>query len=255
MKKATRRSREGCLKDLGKDLAGVFGSPRVIQRIFPVKSWSISSFRREQMQQRTWMSYIMYTETVVPFRKVQNLTTYLENKIRKIQMKNKSTHFEYRSVHSKHLGVSKKLITIILTFLIVLVVPPAFSQSKEDTTDWRFHDDLLNKLAGKWELSGRAHGMKTKLILQADWVLNHQYLRIYEKSDINVPGINVPYEEYLFIGYDKGYYDSVKHYVAHFMSIAGGDVSQDPVCSRTGNQLKLEFKGKWRWHRKADLGS
>jgi hypothetical protein len=158
-------------------------------------------------------------------------------------MKNKTSNSDNWSVKSNHLSISRILVSIVLIGLIAFVALPVFSQSAEDTKDWRFHDDLLNQLVGKWDLSGVAHGMQTKLVMQADWVLNHQYLSIYEKSDINVPGINVPYEEFLFIGYDKGYYDSLKHYLAHYMSVAGGDVRQDPFCSRSGNQLKLEFKG------------
>ena len=49
-------------------------------------------------------------------------------------------------------------------------------------------------------------------------MLNHQFLRIHQKSVENVAGTNVPFEALLFVGYDK----TNKRYVPHSMSMFGG---------------------------------
>ena len=116
----------------------------------------------------------------------------------------------------------------------------AFSQNPEDTTDGLFHDDLLNHLVGKWDVSGVVRGNPFTWNMEAQWVMNHQYLRIDQKSREIVPWLNVRYEGVYFIGYNH----SSKRYVVHEMSVKGdGDQTELPYYAyRSGNQLKLVEK-------------
>ncbi len=67
-------------------------------------------------------------------------------------------------------------------------------------------------------------------------MLNHQFLRIHEKSVENVAGTNVPFEALLFIGYDK----TGKHYVLHAMSVWGtGRPGEFVYGERTDNEIKF----------------
>jgi hypothetical protein len=105
----------------------------------------------------------------------------------------------------------------ICLVLLALFTIQTFAQTREDTTDRRFHDDLLDNLAGKWNLTAVAHGSPFTCVLNADWVLNHQHLHIYLKSNEVVPWIDVPMEFEYFIGYSK----SNKRYVVQEMSVFG----------------------------------
>ena len=80
--------------------------------------------------------------------------------------------------HSNKINVSIPLIILCLFFMSGL-----FAQKTEDITDRRFHDDLLNQLVGTWNVSGVVHGLRLeKMELNAEWVMNHQYLRIMKKA-------------------------------------------------------------------------
>jgi hypothetical protein len=108
--------------------------------------------------------------------------------------------------------------TLILP--ILLIASLAAAQGGDSLS---FHDDLLDHLTGKWAVAGTVHGKPSKQTLEAEWVLNHQFLRVYEKSVENVAAMKVPYEGVFFIGYD----DSSNRYVAHLMNVFGGTRLRD----------------------------
>ncbi|PYX86674.1 MAG: hypothetical protein DMG68_14655 [Acidobacteria bacterium] len=85
-----------------------------------------------------------------------------------------------------------------------------------------FHDDLLEQLAGKWRLSGTIMGRNAEHDVQAEWVLNHQFLRVHEKEIVPAKTDAVPYEAIVMIGYDN----ASERYVAHWMDVYGGRVSE-----------------------------
>jgi hypothetical protein len=116
----------------------------------------------------------------------------------------------------------------------------AFGQKVEDTTDGRFHDDLLNHLVGKWNVTGVVYGTQAKLTFQAEWILNHQFMSVYEKSEGNIPGTNFPFETFLFIGYDN----YTRRYIPQLISMYGGTCSQNTTNAyRAGNEFKLVIIG------------
>jgi len=53
------------------------------------------------------------------------------------------------------------------------------SQVEVDGEHRIFQDRLLERLVGKWNVTGKAAGQKIEQYCEADWVLNHQFLRLY----------------------------------------------------------------------------
>ena len=85
-------------------------------------------------------------------------------------------------------------------------------------------------------MTGTVYDVKARLVFEGEWVLNHQFLRVYEKSEGNVPGTNAPFEAYLFLGFER--YN--KRYIAPILSVTGGDCAQNTIhVYRTGNEIKL----------------
>ena len=127
------------------------------------------------------------------------------------------------------------------TFLLacVMTTSGAFAQANPPT----FQDDLLNHLVGKWDATGTVHGRPSSQTFEVDWVLNHQFLRIHEKTVENVAGTNLPFEALLFIGYDK----TNKRYILHSLSVWGGGRPGEFVYGeRSGNEVKFTdtFQGR-----------
>ena len=135
---------------------------------------------------------------------------------------------------------SKAFALFTLTILLTLIAAASFAQNVEDTTDGRFHDDLFNRLVGKWDVTSIAHGSPFTAVFEANWVMNHQYLHIHFKSNEIIPWFHTQMEFEEFIGYNH----SNKRYVVHGMSIEG---DEDPsegfgYAYRTGNEFKTVAK-------------
>src|SRR6478672_4967495 len=109
-------------------------------------------------------------------------------------------------------------------FLVIaaLIAASSFAQKTVDTEDWHFNDDLLNHLVGKWNVTGITYGNPNKETIEAEWVMDHQYLRIHEKSKEIIPEINGPFETEFFIGFNR----NSKYYVVHEMNICGSTMGE-----------------------------
>ncbi len=125
-------------------------------------------------------------------------------------------------------------------FITTLVIITSFAQNTADTTDRRFHDDLLDHLVGKWHDTATAHGSTFTSEIDASWVLNHQYLLIHLKSNEVIPWWHVQMEYYQYIGYN--HYQ--QRYTVHGMSIEGDeDLSEGFYYGyRKGNDFKTVAK-------------
>jgi hypothetical protein len=86
----------------------------------------------------------------------------------------------------RRVGMKRILVSIFL--LVGVTTSGTFAQSNPPG----FQDDLLDRLVGKWNATGAVHGTPSKQTFEVDWALNHQFLRIHEKSEENVRGANVP---------------------------------------------------------------
>ncbi|HUL48540.1 MAG TPA: hypothetical protein VLT79_00855 [Gemmatimonadales bacterium] len=75
-------------------------------------------------------------------------------------------------------------------------------------------DSLLNRLAGRWTMSGAVRGKPVIMNLDADWVLQHHWLRLL-MTDTGTPPA---YEANVYIGDDP----VGKRFVAHWLDNFGG---------------------------------
>lgn len=98
---------------------------------------------------------------------------------------------------------------------------------------------ILDHLAGKWVMTGEVSGQKTTHDVQADWVLDHHYLRVQEtsreKNSANKPG----YEATVFVAWNG----AKKQYAAVWLDVYGG-VSSDSIgiADPKENELLFVFK-------------
>src|SRR5882724_341574 len=116
-----------------------------------------------------------------------------------------------------------------------------FAQNTEDNTDGRFHDDLLNNFVGKWTVSGIVLGAPFKnLKLEAQWIMNHQYLQIHEIGTDTIPWFKRPWEAMFLIGYNQ----NDKRYVFYEFTIRGVAEPYEgfSYATRSGNQFKISSK-------------
>jgi len=114
-----------------------------------------------------------------------------------------------------------------------------------------FRDDLLDRLVGKWLVHRKIRGKEVRDTLEADWVLNHQFLRLHMK-DVQTPP---EYEALVFLGYDN----ASERYVAHWIDVFGGRFSETLGYGRRENdsvRFVFEypdgpFHNTFRWDPKA----
>ncbi len=120
-----------------------------------------------------------------------------------------------------------------LMFLLLLV-PGATSAQGQSAV---FRDDLLDHLVGEWDATGFVHGAPSNQTFKAEWVLNHQFLRVTEKSKENAAGHGFPFEGVFYFGYDN----TGKHYSVHLMTVWGAHADSLGVGERKGNEVKIVF--------------
>ena len=122
---------------------------------------------------------------------------------------------------------------LTLTVVLLLAVPLA----AQTTTEWR--DPLLDRMAGTWKLEGQVMGREAHHEVRADWVLNHQFLRVHEKTTAGAPNTERTYEAFWFLGYDP----VSERYVLHLMDVFGARYSETlGYGTREGNQIRFVFE-------------
>lgn len=117
------------------------------------------------------------------------------------------------------------------------------SQAEVDGEHHIFQDKLLEELVGKWKVTGRAAGQQIEQYCEADWVLNHQFLRVYfidtiakQQRSSRKPGL-AEYEAMAFIGYDN----MSERYVVHWIDIFGGRFSETLGYGTLHGQDSIRF--------------
>ena len=133
-------------------------------------------------------------------------------------------------------------------FLGVLLVPlAALAQAPS-----AWHDELVDRLAGTWKVTGTIRGQKAHHDLRAEWALNHQFLRIEEQTSADAPADERRYQATWFLGYDS----ATSKYVLHLMDIYGGSYSETlGRGARLGDEMHFDFpypdglfRSTYRWN-------
>jgi hypothetical protein len=81
-------------------------------------------------------------------------------------------------------------------------------------------DELLDRLVGKWKISGNIVGRKLEQQADIKWVLNHQFLQIQflDISPINPQDHTPKYDALVYVGYDN----MSERYVIFWLDTFGG---------------------------------
>jgi hypothetical protein len=118
--------------------------------------------------------------------------------------------------------------------LTVLLSLPVMAQAP---ADWA--DGFVGNLAGSWKLGGKVGSSEAHHDVEADWVLNHQFLRIKETTSATAPAGERGYDSIWYLGYDP----ISERYVLHLMDTFGARFSETlGYGTRDGNQIKFVFE-------------
>lgn len=94
-------------------------------------------------------------------------------------------------------------------------------------------------MAGAWVLEGTVMGATAHHDVTVEWVLNRQFLRIYEKTSSTAPASEKRYEAIWFLGYDS----VSERYVAHLLDLFGVRFSETlGYGTRDGNAIRFVFE-------------
>jgi hypothetical protein len=98
----------------------------------------------------------------------------------------------------------------VVTVLLLLPLPAMAGQRG-------FQDELLDRMAGNWLMSGTIGGNQVVHDLVAEWVLGHQYLRFHEVArEVDDEGAPA-YEAIVFIGWDQ----LISRYTCLWLDVTG----------------------------------
>ena len=120
-------------------------------------------------------------------------------------------------------------------------------------------DPLLDKMVGRWVLSGEITGQPTTHDVEVSWVLNHQFVRIHETSREKTKAGLPQYEAIVLLGWDA----KRNEYVVHWTDVFGGGFSSMGYGKGDASTIPLVFKspdgdfhttftfdpksGSWKW--------
>ena len=148
--------------------------------------------------------------------------------------------------------MKRSLIAFLLAgFLVGLATARLAAQT---SAEWQ--DDLVEHLTGAWKVEGQVMGRDAHHDVQAEWVLNHQFLRIHEKTTAGAPTTEHRYEATWFLGYDP----ISERYVLHLFDVFGARFAETlGYGTRDGDALRFVFEypdgpfhTTFRWSREKD---
>ena len=128
----------------------------------------------------------------------------------------------------------KKLLQLILLFVLISPVTVKSQQISQP-------DSLLNKLAGKWVLTGTIEGQKTIHDVDAKRVLNGQYVQIKEVSREKDEKGNPLYDAVIYICWQE----AKKQYFCLWLDNTSNEGISNQVIGRAkqnGDKIEMVFK-------------
>lgn len=96
---------------------------------------------------------------------------------------------------------------------------------------------LLDHLAGHWVLKGAMGGKQTTHYVDADWVLNREYLRLHEVSDAKKPNGDPAYEAIIFISWNA----KPQEYKCLWLDNTSGAGLSNPIARAKPQQHAIPF--------------
>ena len=116
------------------------------------------------------------------------------------------------------------------SYLLLIIVLATLSSPlclhAQSPVEWR--DDLVDRMTGSLETGGPVMGHDAHHEVEAEWVLNHQFVRIHEKTASDAPAPRTKYEAIWFLGYDP----VSERYVLHLLDIFGEPLLRNPWLRR-----------------------
>jgi hypothetical protein len=129
-----------------------------------------------------------------------------------------------------------------LSVLILSFLFPTLSHAQTPSLDGpqhTFQDKFLSNLAGSWKMSGTIRGQSVTHNVDAQWVLNHQFLQVHEEAVTAPNSGGTSYEAIIMIGYDN----ASERYVAHWSDIFGGRFSETlGYGTKSGDHIEFVFE-------------
>jgi len=142
--------------------------------------------------------------------------------------------------------------------LLLILALGSICACAQAPAEWR--DDLADRMAGAWTLTGQVMHREAHHVIEAEWVLNHQFLRVHEKTAAGAPAAERRYEAIWFLGYDA----IGERYVLHLLDVFGPRYSETlGYGRRDGNSIRFVFEypdgpfhttfrwlpesGSWQW--------
>ena len=99
----------------------------------------------------------------------------------------------------------------------------------------KVEDPFLDHLVGHWEITRKIRDRVEKNSLEAEWVVQHRYVRLHMKDLADPP----KYEAMVMVGFDP----SKQRYVAHWTDSWGAQYSGVGYGKRSGDSIEFDFAG------------
>jgi hypothetical protein len=130
-----------------------------------------------------------------------------------------------------------KILFCSLVLAMLLAASAPIHLGAQAPAEWR--DDLVDHMIGKWKLAGQVMGRDAHHDVDAEWVLDHQFVRIHEKTSADAPAAEKRYEAIWFLGFDQ----VSERYVLHLLDVFGARFSETlGYAARDGNTLRFVFE-------------
>src|SRR5271155_2827000 len=126
--------------------------------------------------------------------------------------------------------------TILLATILLVTIVAALNATAQQAP---VNSPLLDHLAGKWVLQGTVGKQSVTHDLDAEWVLQHHYLRFHEVSREKNDKGEPQYEATVFIGWNE----TTKQYGCAWMDVYGGLTTESVgVATASENVLPFVFR-------------
>jgi hypothetical protein len=141
------------------------------------------------------------------------------------------------SADAQHEEPLMKTACCLLLIILLMVGVAPVRLGAQAPGEWR--DDLVDHMVGTWQLRGPVMGHEAHHTVEAEWVLNHQFLRIHETTEAGAAASEKRYDAIWFLGYDP----VSERYVLHLLDVFGGRLSETlGYGAREGNSLRFVFE-------------